>query len=90
MKKPKEWLILNAVKTWLYHYKDQEEAEVLRPQYEDLNKELHRAYIEQTEVPKRGRPAKRARTKKPQAIRQARKRAKQLKRKLLSQSRTES
>jgi hypothetical protein len=64
MKKPKEWLILNAVKTWLYHYKDQEEAEVLRPQYEDLNKELHRAYIEQTEVPKRGRPAKRARTKK--------------------------
>jgi len=63
--KSKEWLILNAVKTWLYHYEKQEEAEVLTPQYQELHKELYSAFItNETPVQKRGRPAKRQRTKK--------------------------
>ena len=57
--KTKEWLILNAVKAWLYNYETKEVN--LTPQYQKLNEELHRAYIEQAEVPKRGRPAKRQR-----------------------------
>ena len=61
--KSKEWLILNAVKAWLYSYKDKEEE--LTPQYQQLNEELHNAYItNDTPVQKRGRPAKRQRTKK--------------------------
>ena len=65
MQKSKEWLIMNAVKTWLYHYEKQEEAEVLTPQYQELHKELYRAFItNDTPVQKRGRPAKRQRTKK--------------------------
>ena len=63
--KTKEWLILNAVKTWLYHYENQDEAAVLTPQYQELHKELYNAFITaDTPVQKRGRPAKRARTKK--------------------------
>ena len=65
MQKSKEWLIMNAVKTWLYHYEKQEEAEVLTPQYHQLHKELYSAFItNDTPVQKRGRPAKRQRTKK--------------------------
>ena len=61
--KSKEWLILNAVKAWLVNYEDKE-AE-LTPQYQQLNKELYSAFItDDTPVQKRGRPAKRARTKK--------------------------
>ena len=61
--KSKEWLILNAVKAWLYAYEDKEEE--LTPQYQQLNKELYSAFItDDTPVQKRGRPAKRARTKK--------------------------
>ena len=64
MQKSKEWLIMNAVKTWLYHYEKQEEAEVLTPQYQQLHKELYSAFItNDTPVQKRGRPAKRARKK---------------------------
>ena len=63
MLKSKEWLVLNAVKTWLYHYEDKEEE--LTPQYNALHKELYNAFItEDTPVQKRGRPAKRQRTKK--------------------------
>ena len=63
MLKTKEWLILNAVKTWLYHYEDKETE--LTPQYQQLHKELYNAFLtENTPVQKRGRPAKRARTKK--------------------------
>jgi len=59
----KEWLILNAVKAWLVHYENKEEE--LTPQYQELNKELYSAFItENTPVQKRGRPAKRQRTKK--------------------------
>ena len=62
MLKTKEWLILNAVKTWLYHYEDKEDE--LTPQYRELNKELYNAFItNETPVQKRGRPAKRARKK---------------------------
>ena len=63
MLKTKEWLILNAVKTWLYQYEDKEEE--LTPQYNALHKELYNAFITNaTPIQKRGRPAKRQRTKK--------------------------
>ena len=62
MLKTKEWLILNAVKTWLYHYEDKETE--LTPQYQQLHKELYSAFItEDTPVQKRRRPAKRQRKK---------------------------
>ena len=65
MNKTKEWLILNAVHTWLYHYEKQDEAAELTPQYQQLHKELYDAFItNDTPVQKRGRPAKRQRTKK--------------------------
>ena len=60
--KTKEWLILNAVKAWLYNYENKEEE--LTPQYDKLHKELYNAYItKDTPVQKRGRPAKRQRKK---------------------------
>ena len=62
--KSKEWLILNAVKSWLHNYDDGLESE-LTEQYDTLHKELYNAYItKDTPVQKRGRPAKRQRTKK--------------------------
>ena len=63
MTKSKEWLILNAVKAWLYNYENKEEE--LTPQYNELHKELYNAFItKNSPVQKRGRPAKRQRTKK--------------------------
>ena len=63
MMKSREWLIMNAVKAWLHNYDDGTEDE-LTPQYQELNKELYNAFIsEDTPVQKRGRPAKRQRTK---------------------------
>ncbi len=68
MKKTKEWLILNAVKAWLYQYQDKEEVE-LTPQYNELHKELYNAYItKDNPVQKRGRPAKRQRKKETSSI----------------------
>ena len=68
MKRTKEWLVLNAVISWLYHYGDQEESIVLKHQYEELKKELEQEIINEqsnnTTSKKRGRPAKRQRTKK--------------------------
>ncbi len=62
MNKTKEWLLLNAVKAWLYNYENKEEE--LTPQYDKLHKELYNAYItKDTPVQKRGRPAKRQRKK---------------------------
>ena len=62
--KSKDWLIMNAVKAWLHNYDDGTEDE-LTPQYQELNKELYNAFItKDTPVQKRGRPAKRQRTKK--------------------------
>ena len=64
MKRSKEWLIMNAVKAWLHNYDDGTQDE-LTPQYQELNKELYNAFItNETPVQKRGRPAKRQRTKK--------------------------
>ncbi len=63
MKQTKEWLILNAVKAWLHNYDDGTQDE-LTPQYDKLHKELYNAYITDPPVQKRGRPAKRQRTKK--------------------------
>ena len=62
--KSKDWLIMNAVKSWLHNYDDGLESE-LTEQYRELNKELYNAFItKDTPVQKRGRPAKRQRTKK--------------------------
>ena len=62
MLKSKEWLVLNAVKAWLYNYEDKEEE--LTPQYNALHQELYNAFLtEDTPVQKRGRPAKRQRKK---------------------------
>ena len=62
--KTKEWLIMNAVKAWLHNYDDGTQDD-LTPQYQELNKELYNAFItNEPPVQKRGRPAKRARTKK--------------------------
>ena len=64
MPKTREWLILNAVKAWLHNYDDGTQDE-LTPQYDKLHKELYNAYItNDPPVQKRGRPAKRQRTKK--------------------------
>jgi len=64
MKRTKEWLILNAVKAWLHNYDDGTQDD-LTPQYDKLHKELYNAYISNdTPIQKRGRPAKRQRTKK--------------------------
>ena len=63
MLKTKEYLILNAVKAWLVNYPDKEGE--LSLQYDELHKELYSAFItNDTPVQKRGRPAKKQRTKK--------------------------
>ena len=67
MKKTKEWLILNAVKAWLHNYDDGTQDE-LTPQYQELNKELENEQSKDTTSKKRGRPAKRQRTKKTSSI----------------------
>ena len=62
--KTKEWLIMNAVKAWLHNYDDGTQDD-LTPQYQQLHQELYSAFItNNTPVQKRGRPAKRQRTKK--------------------------
>ena len=63
MKKTKEWLLYNAVLSWLSHYGGM--GSDYTPQYQELEKELKESY-EQSNNPqtqKRGRPAKRQRTK---------------------------
>ena len=64
MPKTKEWLILNAVYAWLYHYGDQADSVVMKHQYEELKKELENEQSNNTPIQKRGRSAKRSRTKK--------------------------
>ena len=64
MAKSKEWLLYNAVLTWLSHYGGM--GSELTPQYKLLEEELRQVY-EQSNNPqtrKRGRPAKRQRTQK--------------------------
>ena len=70
MSKTREWLVLNAVISWLYHYTDQDEAQALKLEYKMLKKELEQEIInnyeqsKNTTSKKRGRPAKRQRTQK--------------------------
>ena len=62
MTKSREWLFYNAVMAWVVNYADKEEE--LTPQYRKLLKELEDEQYLTIKTQKRGRPAKRARTKK--------------------------
>jgi hypothetical protein len=63
MTKSREWLLYNAVLTWLSHYGGM--GSELTPQYKLLEEELRQVYEQSnnTKTRKRGRPAKRQRTK---------------------------
>ena len=63
MIKSKKWLIKNAVMAWLSNYAELEAGE-LTADYQEFYKELEDEQSNDTETRKRGRPAKRARTKK--------------------------
>ena len=80
MTKSREWLFYNAVMAWLVNYADKEEE--LTPQYRKLLKELEDEQYLQLKHKNGDVQRKERGRKKPQAIRQARKRMKQLKRKL--------
>ena len=62
--KSKEWLLYNAVLSWLSNYGGM--GSDYTPQYQELEKELKENYEQSltTKTQKRGRPAKRQRTKK--------------------------
>ena len=63
MTKSKEWLLYNAVLSWLSNYGSM--GSELTPQYQLLEEELRQVYEQSnnTKTRKRGRPAKRQRTK---------------------------
>ena len=63
MSKTKEWLLYNAVLSWLSHYGGM--GSDYTPQYQELVKELEKNYEQSKNitVQKRGRPAKRQRKK---------------------------
>jgi len=62
--KSREWLLYNAVLTWLSHYGSM--GSELTPEYKLLEEELRQVYEQSnnTKTRKRGRPAKRQRTQK--------------------------
>ncbi len=64
MTKSKEWLLYNAVLSWLANYGGM--GSDYTPQYQELVKELEKNYEQSLnpQTQKRGRPAKRQRTKK--------------------------
>ena len=64
MTKSREWLLYNAVLTWLSHYGSM--GSELTPEYKLLEEELRQVYEQSnnTKTQRRGRPAKRQRTKK--------------------------
>ena len=64
MAKSREWLLYNAVLSWLSHYGGM--GSEYTPQYQELVKELEKNYEQSltTKTQKRGRPAKRQRTQK--------------------------
>ena len=64
MTKSKEWLLYNAVLSWLAHYGGM--GSDYTPQYQELLKEVEKNYEQSltTKTQKRGRPAKRQRTQK--------------------------
>ncbi len=62
MEKTREWLFYNAVMAWLANYA-KKGSDLVKP-YQDLLKELDNEQFITTKTQKRGRPAKRQRTKK--------------------------
>ena len=64
MEKTREWLLYNAVLSWLSNYGSM--GSELTPQYQLLEEELRQVYEQSnnTKTRKRGRPAKRQRTQK--------------------------
>ena len=62
MEKTREWLFYNAVMAWLVNYASKG-GDLVKP-YQDLLKELDNEQYITTKTQKRGRPAKRQRTKK--------------------------
>jgi len=60
--KTREWLFYNAVMAWLVNYASKG-GDLVKP-YQDLLKELDNEQYITTKTQKRGRPAKRQRTKK--------------------------
>ena len=66
--KSKEWLLYNAVISWLHHYADS--GSELIEQYKLLEEELKQVYEQSNNTPvqKRGRPAKRQRKKEASSI----------------------
>ena len=62
MEKTREWLFYNAVMAWLVNYAKLE-GDLVKP-YQDLLKELDNKQFITTKTQKRGRSAKRQRTKK--------------------------
>ena len=63
MAKSRPWLIKNAVMAWLVNYAEKEAGE-LTADYQEFYKELENEQPSDTQTRKRGRPAKRQRTKK--------------------------
>ena len=63
MEKPREWLFYNAVMAWLVNYASKGDPDLVK-QYQDLLKKLDNEQFITTKTQKRGRPAKRQRTKK--------------------------
>ena len=63
--KSKEWLLYNAVLTWLHHYDLSEYTSEFTDDYKLLAEELRQVYEQSnnTKTRKRGRPAKRQRAK---------------------------
>ena len=63
MSKSREWLLYNAVLSWLTNYGSM--GSELTPDYQLLEEELRQVYEQSTttKTRKRGRPAKRQRTK---------------------------
>ena len=62
--KSREWLLYNAVLAWLHKFDGYDGLDLI-PQYQELLKELEKDYEQSnnTKTRKRGRPAKRQRTK---------------------------
>ena len=82
--KSREWLLYNAVLTWLHHYDLSEYTSEFTDDYKLLAEELRQVY-EQSTTTKTQKPDVQRKDKgrrNPQAIRQARKRMKQLIKKL--------
>ena len=68
MTRTKEWLLYNAVLSWLSHYGGM--GSDYTPQYQELVKELEESYEQSKNITiqKRGRSAKRQREKKTSSI----------------------